>query len=88
MQITSLIFGILSIVGMIIGFIPCFATLNWLNIHFAAIGLVIGIISLVNSKKSDNKTSGVVGIVLCSIAIIFGLIRLIFSLAFGGGGII
>jgi len=88
MQTTSLIFGILSVVGMIIGFIPCFATLNWLNIPFASIGLIIGIVSLVNAKKSENKTSGVVGIVLCSIAIIFGLIRLIFSLAFGGGGII
>jgi len=88
MQTTSLIFGILSVVGMIIGFIPCLATLNWLNIPFASIGLIIGIVSLVNSNKSENKTSGIVGIVLCSIAIIFGLIRLIFSLAFGGGGII
>jgi hypothetical protein len=87
MQTTCLIFGILAIVGMIIGLIPCLATINWLNIPFATIGLIIGIISLVNND-SQNKTSGITGIVLCSIAVIFGLIRLIISLVFGGGAII
>ncbi|MBL7129376.1 MAG: hypothetical protein ISS16_10400 [Ignavibacteria bacterium] len=87
MQTTSLVFGILAIVGMVIGFIPCLATINWLNIPFATIGLIIGIISLVKND-SPNNTSGITGIVLCSIAVIFGLIRLIISLAFGGGAII
>jgi len=87
MQTTSLVFGILAIVGMVIGFIPCLATINWLNIPFATIGLIIGIISLIKND-SPNKTSGITGIILCSIAVIFGLIRLIISLAFGGGAII
>jgi len=87
MQTTSLVFGILAIVGMVIGFIPCLATINWLNIPFATIGLIIGIISLVKND-SPNNTSGITGIILCSIAVIFGLIRLIISLAFGGGAII
>ena len=87
MQTTSLVFGILAIVGMVIGFIPCLATINWLNIPFATIGLIIGIISLVKND-SPNNTSGITGIVLCSIAVIFGLIRLIISLAFCGGAII
>lgn len=87
MQTTSLVFGILAIVGMIIGFIPCLATINWLNIPFATIGLIIGIISLIKNDTSNN-TSGITGIILCSIAVIFGLIRLIISLAFGGGAII
>ena len=87
MQTTSLVFGILAIVGMVIGFIPCLATINWLNIPFATIGLIIGIISLIQND-SQNKTSGITGTILCSIAVIFGLIRLIISLAFGGGAII
>jgi hypothetical protein len=87
MQTTSLIFGILAVIGMIVGFIPCLASVNWLNIPFATVGLVLGIVSIVGSD-SGNKTSGIVGIVLCSLAIIFGLVRLFLSAVFGGGGVV
>ena len=82
MKTVSLIFGILSLLGMFLGFIPCFGAFNWLNIPFAVVGLIISIVAY---TKADGEPKGnaTAGIVMCSIAIVFGLIRLI-----AGGGII
>jgi hypothetical protein len=55
--------------------------LNWLNIPFSGIGLIISIVAVVTSKEA-KKGGAIAGIVLCSIAIVLGLIRLI-----AGGGI-
>lgn len=82
MKIISLIWGILAVLGMILGFIPCLGAYNWINIPFAAVGLIISIIAAVNSDKDSSNSSAVSGIVMCSIAIIFGFIRLVI-----GGGI-
>ncbi|HMQ68177.1 MAG TPA: hypothetical protein PKA90_04055 [Ignavibacteria bacterium] len=83
MQIISLIWGILAILGMLIGFIPCLGAYNWLNIPFAAIGLIISIIAVVNEKPGESKSSGTAGIIMCASAIIFGVFRLML-----GGGIL
>ena len=81
MQILSLVWGILAIVGMIVGFFPCLGALNWLNIPFAGMGLVISIIALVTTKE-PKRGGSIAGIVCCAVALIFGIIRLI-----AGGGI-
>jgi len=83
MQIASLIFGILSLVGMLIAFIPCLGSLNWINIPFAIVGLVISAISYSNAPVGESKGSEMAGIIMCGIAIIFGMFRLVI-----GGGII
>jgi hypothetical protein len=83
MKTASLVLGLLAIVGMIIGFIPCFGSFNWLNIPFAVIGLVIGIVALAQSKDDEPNGNAVAGTVLCGAAIVFGLLRLIL-----GGGIL
>ena len=83
MKTASLILGILAFIGMFIGFIPCLGSLNWLNIPLAAIGLIISIIALTQTGEGESKGNAIVGIVLCGIAILFGLIRLI-----AGGGIL
>jgi hypothetical protein len=76
MQILSLVWGILAIIGMIVAFFPCLGALNWLNIPFSGIGLIISIVALVTTKE-QKKGGSIAGIVLCSIAIVFGIIRLI-----------
>jgi hypothetical protein len=73
MQVIGLIIGILSFIGMFIFFLPFLGVLNWLNIPFAIIGFVIGIISIINTER---KGIGIAGIVLCTIAIVVGGIRL------------
>ncbi|MDG4949660.1 hypothetical protein NLM59_01875 [Weeksellaceae bacterium KMM 9724] len=86
MQTASLIFGILAIIGMVIGFIPCFGSLNWINIPFSAIGAIFCVVAMnkkeVNPDGTPNKNA-TIGLVLCVVAMFFGLIRLLL-----GGGIL
>lgn len=72
MKFTGRLLGILASIGMLLAFIPFLGWLNWLNIPFALIGLICSII---------GKSKG--GIILCILAMVFGLLRLIL-----GGGII
>ena len=82
MQILSLVWGILAGIGMLIAFFPCLGSLNWLNIPFACLGLIISIIAL---ATSNNKFKGfsIAGIIICCVAMFFGIIRLTI-----GGGIL
>lgn len=82
MQIVSLVWGILAILGLGVAFIPCLGSLNWLNIPFAVVGLVVSIIATVQSPPGRNGPA-VAGIVLNALAICFGGFRLIL-----GGGIL
>lgn len=83
MQTLSLVWGILSIIGMMIAFLPCFGSLNWLNIPFSVVGIIISVVALTKVKPNEKKGSSIAGIVLCGIAILFGLIRLVV-----GGGVL
>ena len=82
MKTASLIMGILSICGMLFGFIPCLGAFNWINIPFAIIGLIVSVVAY---TREDGKPKGnaKIGIFLCAIAVVFGLLRLIL-----GGGMI
>lgn len=83
MKTASLVFGILSTIGMMNAFIPCFGWLNWFNIPFAVIGLILGLIALGTRNEGESNEKAIAGIVLCIISIIIGIIRLNI-----GGGIL
>jgi hypothetical protein len=83
MKTASLVFGIIVLVVMLVGFVPCFGSLNWINIPLAGVGLIISVVALVQSKSGEDKGKVIAGLVLCTIALIFGLIRLLM-----GGGIV
>lgn len=72
MKFIGRLFGILSILGMLLGFIPLLGWLNWLIIPIAVVGLLFSL---------GGKSKG--GTILCVVAIIFGIMRLIL-----GGGIV
>lgn len=78
----ALIWGILAAIGMLVGFVPCLGALNWLNIPFAGVGIVVGGLAF-SRATDDEKRSAVAGLVLCTIALFFGLIRLVL-----GGGVL
>ena len=82
MQILCLVLGILSLVGMFVGFIPCLGALNWLNIPFAFVGLVISIVVTVQARPGQRGGS-IAGIACCGAAIVIGFFRLVL-----GGGVL
>ena len=93
MRLASLTLGIIAIVGMIIGFIPCLGWFNWINLPVAMIGLVLGILDY-NEKGNPGPIQDFepvarvsrpfpAGLLLNAIALVFGTLRLL-----AGGGII
>ena len=78
MQILSLVWGILAVLGMGVAFVPCLGSLNWINIPFAVVGFIIAIIA---KSKPGNQGAATAGLILNGIAIGFGIVRL----ALGGG---
>jgi hypothetical protein len=82
MQVISLAWGILALLGFFVGLVPCLGALNWLNIPFSAAGLIVSLIAY-SKGVPGQRTASVVGIILCLIAILIGAKRLVL-----GGGII
>ena len=80
MKIVSFVLGIVSIIGMFIGLIPFLGWINWGVIPIAAVGLIISIVAIASEK--ENRGLGIAGLILCTIALLIGIIRLII-----GGGI-
>ena len=72
MQILSLVWGILALLGLVVAFVPCLGWLNWVNIPFAIAGLIISIMA----KSRRPSGAATAGIVLNGIAIVLGIIRL------------
>jgi hypothetical protein len=81
-QLLSLVWGILAILGLGIAFVPCLGALNWLNIPFAIVGLIISIVATTKAPPGRNGAA-IAGIVLNALAVMFGVVRLI-----AGGGIL
>ena len=82
MQTLSLFWGMLAILGMLVAFFPCLGALNWINIPFAVIGLVISVAAYVGGKEG-KKGGSLIGLICCAIAVVFGGVRLVL-----GGGIL
>jgi hypothetical protein len=76
MQAVALIWGILAIGGLGIAFLPCLGWLNWANIPFAVVGLVISVIASSNAPVGQRGTANA-GIALNAVAIALGAIRLL-----------
>ena len=76
MQALSLAWGILALIGMVAGFIPCLGWINWLNIPFAFAGLIFNIVAHILTR-GGNRQNSLVGIILCIVAILLGSKRLV-----------
>jgi hypothetical protein len=76
MQALSLAWGILALIGMVVGFIPCLGWMNWVNIPFAFAGLIFSIIAHIVSR-GPNRQNSMVAIILCILAILLGSKRLV-----------
>jgi hypothetical protein len=83
MNVLCLLFGVFSLLGLCVGFLPCVGALNWLNIPFSLVGLVVSIVAISTLKDDENRGGAIVGIVCCALAIVFGTFRLLL-----GGGVL
>lgn len=75
MQVISLAWAILALIGMVVGFIPCFGWVNWFNIPFAFAGFIFSIIVYSATRRGD-RNSALVAMILCVLAILLGSKRL------------
>ena len=78
MQILSLVWGILALLGFFVAFFPCLGALNWLNIPFAIVGLILSIIAFASGVPGRRGFS-IAGIILCLIAVFIGAKRLVWG---------
>ena len=74
LSIVSLVWGILAIIGMAIGIIPCLGSFNYVTIPFAVFGLLF---SILVAALSSKKELAIVGGILCGAATLVGTIRLV-----------
>lgn len=81
MQVASLAWGVMALMGFFLGLIPCLGWLNWFNIPFAVGGLIFSILAHAMGRPGF-RTSSTWGIGLCVIAVLIGAKRLVL-----GGGI-
>ena len=80
MQFISFAWGVLAIIGFVIGLFPCLGAFNWVNIPFAAVGLVVSFITRKNTKPGEPNRPATYGMYLCLVAVFVGAIRLIAGL--------
>lgn len=79
MQIVSLVWGILALVGVLVAFTPFLGALNWLLIPFAVIGAVVSAI-VTGMAPEGTRGKSMAGLICCGIAAIFGFLRLVAGL--------
>jgi len=77
MQVLSLVWGIIVLVGMFVALIPCVGWMNWGVVPLAFIGLIISIIALVTARPDESKSNSIAGLICCATAVVVGIIRLI-----------
>ncbi len=82
MGLLSMLWGLVSIVWMIIAFIPLLGWGNWFMIPFAGLGAILAGIAFAMTSPA-NRGRAKAGLILNGIALVVGVIRLQM-----GGGII
>jgi len=80
MGLLSLLWGIFALLWMLLAFIPLLGWGNWFMIPFAAVGAILAIIAIATGK---GRVTGIIGLLLCIVAIGIGSLRLML-----GGGIL
>lgn len=82
MQTVCLIWGILAVLGMFVGFIPFLGSTNWILLPFAGLGLIVCAIAMFTANGRPRNNS-IAGLICCLVTVIFGTIRLVL-----GGGVV
>jgi len=79
MAVLSVVIGILALLGMFVGLVPCLGWFNWLNIPFALVGLILGFVAHQGTPVGARGLA-TAGIALNAIAAVLGTIRLVLGM--------
>jgi hypothetical protein len=80
MQLISVIWGLLALLGAFVAFFPCLGWMNWLIIPFALLGLVMSLVARDQEARTGVKPSNT-AVILNGAAVLVGVLRL----TIGGG---
>ncbi len=76
MTMVSMVWGVLAFIAMVVGFFPCVNAINWVNVPFASVGLVLSIVAVVIARRTPNSAIALAGLVTNAIAVTIGIIRI------------
>lgn len=82
MAILSLILGILSLFFMIPGLIPCLGWLNYFNLPFSGLGLLIALYLYTRSEENAKDSTVKIALYLNVASFVIGVIRLVLGAGF------
>lgn len=71
--------SIISLILLLIGFIPCFGMLNYINIILSLFFFIIAMIEIYTTQSFQTLCEAIKATFYVSIAIFMGTIRLIFG---------
>jgi hypothetical protein len=71
------ILGIIAIIAMCVGFVPCFGWSFWFTLPLAFVGFVLSLIGVINSDPAyaQQKSQASIGMVLNIVTLVLGFIR-------------
>ncbi len=86
MAIASLLLGILSLLGVCLALVPLLNVVNCIMLPLALFGLILGIAAwMKQSDEEERDKAAMIGIVLNSLALLVGIVRMLASLLTTGG---
>ena len=83
MSIASMVIGIVALIGVGVGMMPCLGWVNWFNLPLGFVGLILGAVGIASAKDEGDRGKAIGGVVLCGIVLVVGFIRLVL-----GGGVL
>jgi hypothetical protein len=86
MGCASLLLGIISLGGVLLGLVPLLNLLNCVILPVALVGAILGLVDLVRVKRpGEGKGQATFGLVLNGLALLIGTVRFFISLITTGG---
>ncbi len=76
MGIVSFAWGIAAFGFVVLAFVPCLAPLDWFNLPFSSLGVLIGLAALF---RAADKAIAITGFTCSAIGLGVTLVRLIFA---------
>lgn len=75
MGVLALVWGIAAFLFFVLALLPCLGWLNWLNIPFAVVGVILSIVAMAKARPGAQGAA-IGGLVLSLCAVVVGFLRL------------